>query len=207
MNLLTFLLAALALVLLLWVVWRVVAFPCPSWLAWLLDNPYTQDYQARVISRLDLREGLSVLDAGCGPGRLTVPLARHVGPQGRVLAVDIQPGMISKAKEKVAQAGLANVEFLCAPLGSGQLPRAAFDRALMVTVLGEIPDKPAALREVFESLRPGGFLSVTEVVLDPHYQSFGAIQRMATQAGFRVGERLGRWFSFTVNLERPGGEG
>lgn len=206
MSILTPIAIVIVLVVLSWAVWRLVAFPCPTWLAWLLDNPFTSDYQAKVVSRLGLVEGLSVLDAGCGPGRLTIPIARAVGPGGKVLAVDIQAGMISRAKVRAAQAGLANVDFLCAPLGSGRLPTTTFDRALMVTVLGEIPDKLAALREIYESLKPGGFLSVTEVLPDPHYQSYGTIQRMATQAGFRVGGKLGNRFSFTVNLEKPPGE-
>ena len=206
MSILTPIAIVIVLVVLSWAVWRLVAFPCPTWLAWLLDNPFTSDYQAKVVSRLGLVEGLSVLDAGCGPGRLTIPIARAVGPGGRVLAVDIQAGMISSVMERAAQAGLANVDFLCAPLGSGRLPTTTFDRALMVTVLGEIPDKLAALREIYQSLKPGGFLSVTEVLPDPHYQSYGTIQRMATQAGFRVGGKLGNRFSFTVNLEKPPGE-
>jgi ubiquinone/menaquinone biosynthesis C-methylase UbiE len=104
--------------------------------------------------------------------------------------------MISRAKRRVAEAGLANVEFLCAALGAGRLPEATFDRALMVTVLGEIPDRRAALEEVFKSLRPGGLLSVTEVLPDPHYVSYGELQRLAASAGFRVGTRQGSWLAY-----------
>src|SRR3972149_9277418 len=97
MSILTPIAIVIVLVVLSWAVWRLVAFPCPTWLAWLLDNPFTSDYQAKVVSRLGLVEGLSVLDAGWGPGRRTIPLARAVGSGGRVLAVAIQAGEISRA--------------------------------------------------------------------------------------------------------------
>src|SRR3972149_3954388 len=202
MSILTPIAIVIVLVVLSWAVWRLVAFPCPTWLAWLLDNPFTSDYQAKVVSRLGLVEGLSVLDAGCGPGRLTIPIARAVGPGGRVLAVDIQAGMISRAMERAAQAGLANVDFLCAPLGSGRLPTTTFDRALLVTVLGEIPDKLAALREIYESLKPGGFLSITEVLPDPDYQPRSRVETLTLQAGFQVSNAFGNPLLFTLNVQR-----
>lgn len=187
-----------------WAVWRLVTVPCPSRLAWLLDNPFTSGYQAKVVAQLRLEEGMAVLDAGCGPGRLTIPIAQAIGPAGRVLAVDIQEGMISRVKARTAEAGLSNVEFLVAPLGSGKLPQSAFDRAVMVTVLGEIPDKLAALREIQASLKPGGFLSVTEVLPDPHYRPFAEVRRLAERAGFQVGTKTGGLLTFTVDLEKPG---
>ncbi len=196
-----------AIALVSWLVWRLVsnrrALPCPTALAWLLDNPFTAGYHRAVISRLELSPGLHVLDAGCGPGLLTVQIATAVGPSGRVLALDIQPGMIAKAQARVLQARLSNVDFLVAPLGAGKLPPSHFDRALLVTVLGEIPDKGAALREICSSLRPGGFVSITEVLPDPHYESYRAIIALAGQAGLRLRNNTGNAFMFTANLEKP----
>jgi ubiquinone/menaquinone biosynthesis C-methylase UbiE len=196
-----------ALPLVAWLGWRLISnrrsLPCPTSLAWLLDNPFTTGYHSTVLSRLDLSAGLHVLDAGCGPGLLTTAIAEAVGPQGRVLALDIQPGMIAKAKERAARAGLSNIDYLVAPLGQGRLPHTRFDRALLVTVLGEIPDKVAALREIRSSLKPGGFLSITEVLPDPHYQSPRKIAALADQAGLRFRNRSGNPLIFTVNLERP----
>ena len=61
-------------------------------------------------------------------------------------------------------ANVANVRFVQAGLGEGKLPEAAFDRELLCTVLGEILDREAALAEIFKALKPGGILSVTEVL-------------------------------------------
>jgi len=196
-----------ALLLASWLGWRLISerrtLPCPTSLAWLLDNPFTMGYHSTVISRLELAPGLHVLDAGCGPGHLTTAVAAAVGPEGRVLALDLQPGMIAKAQARAARASLSNIDYLIAPLGAGKLPDSHFDRALLVTVLGEIPNKVAALEEIRSSLKPGGFLSITEVLPDPHYQSMRAIMAAAENAGFHIRNKFGNPFMFTVNLEGP----
>ena len=118
---------------------RVRSMPCPIWLSWLveLDNPFTKTNRAAtIIHHLALEPGMAVLDAGCGPGRLTVPAARQVGPGGSIVAADIQPGMLRRAKDKTDAAGLTNVRFIQTALGEGKLERNKFDRALLVTVLG-----------------------------------------------------------------------
>ena len=72
-----------------------------------------------------------------------------------------------------------------AALGAGHLERDAFDRAFLVTVLGEVPEPERALREIYESLKPGGILSVTEVLPDPDYLPRGRLRRLVEGAGFR----------------------
>lgn len=60
-----------------------------------------------------------------------------------------------------------------------------FDRAWLVTVLGEVPAREAALREVYKALKLGGVLSIAEVIPDPHYQNQSTVRRLAEGAGFR----------------------
>jgi ubiquinone/menaquinone biosynthesis C-methylase UbiE len=187
---------------------RRASVPCPVWLRWLVeaDNPLSGINRASVIvKRLDLQPGMKVLDLGCGPGRLTIPIAKQLGAHGEVVAVDIQGGMLRQAQKKAQAARLTNVQFLQVSAGEGKLPRSQFDRAVLVTVLGEIVDREAALQEVFDSLKPGGFLSVTETVLDPHFQTRGAVLRLARTAGFVEKAFYGSRFSFTLNLEKTVG--
>src|SRR5262245_34418942 len=127
---------------LIFVGWRLVSrrhtLPCPVWLRWFveLDNPFTKTNRAAyIVERLAVEPGMTVLDAGCGPGRLALPLARQVGSQGAVCAMDIQAGMLARTREKIETAGLSNVEYLQAGLGDGKLPADRFDRAVLVTVL------------------------------------------------------------------------
>ena len=145
-----------ALVILVTVLWRIASrrhsLPCPVWLSWLveLDNPFAKVHRSDVIiEHLDLQPGMTVLDIGCGPGRLTIPVAKQVGQQGQVVAIDIQPGMLRRAQDKAKAANLTNIRFQEAAVGEGKLEHNQSDRALLVTVLGEIPDRPAALKRNF----------------------------------------------------------
>ena len=193
-------------------IWRLASrhqsLPCPVWLRWLveLDNPFTKTNRAAVIaSHLELQPGMTVLDAGCGPGRLAVPVAQLVGKAGKVVAVDIQPGMLKRAVQKARNANVTNIEFVQAGLGEGKLEANRFDRALLVTVLGEVPDREAALKEIYAALKPGGILSVTEIIFDPHFQGRNTVTRIAEAAGFRVQAFFGNRLAYTLNLEKPSG--
>jgi len=198
-----------AAVLLGTVAWRLASrhtVPCPVWLRWLveLENPFTRTARSTVIiQHLDLLPGMAVLDAGCGPGRVTLPLARQLGEQGEMVAMDIQAGMIQRAQDRARAEGLKNIRFLRAGLGEGKLGRNQFDRAVLVSVLGEIPDREAALREIFGALKPGGILSVTETIFDPHFQRRATVAKLAVEIGFRQKDFYGNRVAFTLNLEKP----
>jgi SAM-dependent methyltransferase len=123
------------LVVLVGVVWRFASrrhsMPCPAWLRWLveLDNPFTRISRAAVIvEHLDLRPGIAVVDVGCGPGRVTIPLAKQVGERGEVVAMDIQAGMLQRAQQKARAANLGNIRFLLAGAGEGRLEKDFYGR-------------------------------------------------------------------------------
>lgn len=180
-------------------VWRRASrrhsLPCPAWLRWFveLDNPFTRTTRATVIiEHLDVR-----------PGRVALPLARQVGPQGEVVAMDIQPGMLQRVRDRLRDENGSHLRLVLAGLGEGKLDRDCFDRAVLVTVLGEIPDREAAMKELFDTLKPGGILSVTETVFDPHYQPRGTVTRLAMQCGFHEHAYFGNCLAFTLNLQKP----
>ncbi len=205
------LIGAVALILALTaVVWRFSSrrhsLPCPVWLRWMveLDNPLARTNRAAfIVDTLSLAPGMTALDAGCGPGRLTLPLAKRVGPEGTVTAVDLQPGMLERVRVKAKAAGLGNIKLVQAGLGEGQLPRGHFERAGLVTVLGEIPDRDAALAELYAALKPGGILAVAEIVFDPHFQTKKTVTRLAAAAGFRERAFWGNRMAYVLHLEKP----
>jgi ubiquinone/menaquinone biosynthesis C-methylase UbiE len=176
------------------------------WLRWLveLDNPFTKTNRAHVIiEHLGVVPGMYVLDVGCGPGRLTIPLAKAVGENGCVVAIDVQAGMLKRAREKAEGAKLTNIRFVHTAIGQGTLERGRADRAVLVTVLGEIPNREAALTEIFAALKPGGILSVTEVIFDPHFQRQETVRQLASAVGFRHKALFGNRFAYTMHLEKP----
>ena len=190
--------------------WRVASrrrqLPCPSWLGWLLSNPYTSAVagSAVVLDRLDLSPGMRVLDAGSGPGRLTIPAAERVGPTGEVVALDMQEAMLRRVRMAAAERGLTNVRTVEGTIEDGLTAALGdFDRALLVTVLGEVPDRTGAMRALHAALRPGALLSVTEMLPDPHYQSRHTVRRLAETAGFVFDRTYGTWLAFTMNFKKP----
>ena len=178
------------------------SLPCPTWLAGMLENPWMDRLigTQTTLDRLGLRPGQRVLEVGPGPGRLLIPAARRVSSGGQAVGLDIQPGMIERLKARAAQAGVSNLTTI---LGDATQPNVApeyFDVVYLCTVLGEIPDRVAALRQCHKALKPGGLLSITEIFPDPHYQSRAMVRRLAESAGFRLKEMHGPWYFFTANF-------
>jgi len=189
--------------------WRWISrrrqLPCPTWLSWMLEGTWVDKLfkTSLTLDRLDLQPGQRVLEIGPGPGRLLIPAARRVLPGGDVTGLDLQPGMIRRLKERAAKAGVTN---LTAMLGDATLtPLRAhhYDRVCLCTVLGEIPDREAILRQSFAALKPKGILSITEVFPDPHYQPREAVNRLATAAGFCFQATYGPWYFYTTNFVKP----
>jgi ubiquinone/menaquinone biosynthesis C-methylase UbiE len=199
---------AAGLIILAGVVWRRVstrrAAPCPAWLVPLLENPYVEALaSARIlIDRAAVEPAMRVLDVGSGPGRLTLPLAEQVGTEGTVVALDIQPQMLDRLQQRLEDRGLGNVQTMLGGVGQGDLEADDFDRAFLVTVLGEIVEKEKAMEEIHAALKRGGLLSVTEVFPDPHYQSRKRVRELAEAAGFRLQAQFGTWLAFTLNFRK-----
>lgn len=210
LNIVYYILLVFAVLISLGVIWHFASerwqLPCPAWLGWMVeaDNPFTKiNRSAHIIDQLELQEGMNVLDAGCGPGRVSIPLAKKVGPQGSVTALDIQNEMLNRVREKAEKQGIKNISYINAGLGSGVLKDNAYDRATLVTVIGEIPDQKKALQEIFTVLKPGGLLSITETLFDPHYQRINKILDLAESVGFKKKNIVSDRFSYNLIIQKP----
>ena len=176
--------------------------PCPYALAWLVNNPVRRWYMRATLDRAGVQPGERVLELGPGPGAFTVEAARRTEPGGRLVAVDIQPRMIAAVEKRVGEAGLTNVETYVASAYELPLEDGSVDRAFLVTVLPEIPDRGRALAELRRVLKPGGVLSITEEFLDPDYPLARTTIDWAQAAGFELAERHGNWWIYTLNFHK-----
>jgi SAM-dependent methyltransferase len=177
--------------------------PCPYALAWLVDSPLRRRYMAQVLDRIGIQPDERVLELGPGPGAFSVGAALRAEPGGALVAVDIQPRMIAAVEKKAREAGVTNVETHVASAYDLPLEDGSVDRAFLVTVLPEIPDRHRALLELHRVLKPGGVLSITEEFLDPDYPLARTVVRWAGEAGFELAERHGNRFVYTLNFRKP----
>jgi len=122
-----------------------------------LEDPGRDAYQKphEVLQALGLRAGEVVADIGAGSGYFTTRLAHHVGPTGRVYAVDISPDMIQHLHRRVRDLGLLNVSPILAPPDDPLLPEPV-DRFVIVDVWHHVEDQAGYLAKIAERLKPGG---------------------------------------------------
>lgn len=110
-----------------------------------------------------LRPGMRLLDCGCGPGSITVGLARIVAP-GTVVGIDIEPKQIERARGR-ADAGTVSLHFQTGNIYDLPFPDASFDAAFAHNVLEHLSDPLKALKEMRRVLKPGGVIGVR----DPYF--------------------------------------
>lgn len=93
--------------------------PCSTRLIWFLETPYTEAFASSktILDRLDLTPGMRVLDVGAGPGCLSIPVVKRVGPQGEVVSLDIQPGMLHKLQTTADTEGISNIKTIQQAVG------------------------------------------------------------------------------------------
>ena len=154
---------------------------------------------ARLLAVLEPAEGERVLEVGPGTGHYTLPVARRVA---RLDAFDLQPEMLREVSRRADAAGIGTIVGRQGDARSLPYEDATFDAVFMVTVLGEVPDRAAALREVRRVLRPGGRAVFGEIVVDPHVVMSGALRRECEDAGLRWVERRGSALAFFARVER-----
>jgi ubiquinone/menaquinone biosynthesis C-methylase UbiE len=130
-----------------------------------LDDPKRDAYQKphEVMEALAVKEGEVIADIGSGSGYFTLRLAKHVGPSGRVYAVDVSPDMIRHLNTRVRDAGLTNVSTILAPPDDPLVPQLV-DRFLIVDVWHHIDDQAGYLAKMKKRRKPGGHV----IMIDFH---------------------------------------
>jgi len=160
---------------------------CPQHLAFFLDNWMRRlIHPPRKLLGAYINPGDTVLDVGCGPGFFTIEMARMVGPQGRVIAADLQQGMLDRVRRKAEKHRVAErIEYhRCAADRVGFAGRVDF--ILAYYMLHETPDPRGFLNEAAGMLNPGGRILVVEPKMHVSAREFAETVAEGEGAGLTV---------------------
>ncbi len=175
-------------------------YPMPHQFAAALDHPLRLRYRNPVETLGDIGfvAGMTVLDMGCGTGTFTLEMARMVGPDGTVHAVDLQEPLLQRAAARVERAVIpATVHFHHSGAHTLPLERSTVDLAVVIATLAEIPNAALALSELRRVIKPSGRLAISEELPDPAYVLPQVTRRRAEAAGFSFIRQLGTPFCYT----------
>lgn len=153
-----------------------------------------EENPAKLLKSLKLKPGQVVCDFGCGNGYHTLQLAKRVGPQGQVYAIDIQQQMLDLLDERASPRGLDNIKPVLATAEDPGMPPATFDLVLMVDVYHELSHPPEVLATVRKSLKPEGRLVLVEFreedpdvpILPLHKMSQAQVLKELPPNGFKL---------------------
>ncbi len=136
-----------------------------------------------------VKEGMTVLDIGCGPGFFSVEAARMVGKSGKVIAVDLQEGMLEILKKKIQEKGIQNriVLHKCQENRIGISQKV--DCALAFYIIHEVPDQENLLKELKSTLKADGILYIIEPRLHVSRKAFEETVKKAEKMGFKPLDR------------------
>jgi ubiquinone/menaquinone biosynthesis C-methylase UbiE len=181
--------------------WRKNPSACPYGQRFWVEAPHPIITRERLRSVLRPEPGERLLEIGVGTGYYSLDMAEWVAPAGRLELFDLQQEFLDHVMGAAGERGLANLVPTRGDATALPFEDASVDAVVLTAVLGEIPDREAALAEVRRVLKPGGRLVVGELFGDPHFTTAASLQRLGDGARLRWAERSGNWFGYFARLE------
>ena len=183
---------------------RFIHFPIPAFFARFINNPIRRRIQppAKVVDWIGIQEGMHILEIGLGPGTFTIEAAKRVGEKGKVLAIDIQPAVVSRLNHRLQRDNITNIVTRVASAYELPSPNNTFDRVFMIAVLAEIPDRKKALLEIRRVLKDGGLLAIGEFLFDPDYPRRKTVINWCQDAGFELVSQYRGFLHYVLTFKK-----
>ncbi len=190
--------AAATLAAALW--WRKNPSACPYGQRFWVDAPHPFITRDRLREVLRPQPGERLLELGVGTGYYSCDLAEGVEPAGTLELFDLQQEFLDHVMRAATERNLTNLVPTQGDATDLPYEDASIDAAILTAVLGEIPDREAALREIRRVLKPTGRLIVGELFGDPHFTSRKSLKKLGTEAGLELAEVSGPSFGYFAQL-------
>jgi ubiquinone/menaquinone biosynthesis C-methylase UbiE len=152
-----------------------IAFRMMTWFTKVED---LFQHPADLLKKAPLKEGMTVVDYACGPGRYTIPVAKIIRPSGTVYAVDNQPLAIDIIKKKAAANSLSNVKPVLVDSFATGIPSSSADVVLLIDAISLISDRASLFKEIHRLLKPDGFL-----FMDSSHMSISLAKQIVEKTG------------------------
>ena len=176
---------------------------CPWWFAYTFDNPVRRLlHKPEGVLGPYVKEGMMVVDVGCGLGHFSLGMARLVGPKGRVISVDLQQKMLDRVGRRAVKAGVNDRVSLrlCTPGDIGVAEQVDF--VLTSWMMHEVPDQKRMFEQIRSMLKDDGRWLLTEPRLHVSLNSFERTVSTAVDCGFTVSTRPSLVMSYAALLKK-----
>lgn len=175
---------------------------CPWWFAYTFDNPVRRLlHSPEKVLGTYVKEGMTVVDIGCGIGHFSIGMARLVGSNGRVISIDLQQKMLDRVKRRAVRAGVDERISLRLCIAGDIGIKEQVDFVLVFWMAHEVPDAGAMFGQIHSILKDGGKLFLCEPRLHTTLDRFDKILAEAVVSGFSVLEKPSVVMSYAALLE------
>ena len=178
---------------------------CPVWMAYTFDNTLRKlIHNPKKIFKEYIKEGMSVMDLGCGLGFFSIGLAKMVGEKGQVISVDLQKGMLDRLMKRAKKVGIDNIieTHKCSENKIGIEDK--LDFALAFWMIHETPDALDFLKQIHSLLKPDGILFLSDPKMHVSKECFDKTIAGAQNIGFQIINKPGIIMSRTAVLSKKG---
>jgi ubiquinone/menaquinone biosynthesis C-methylase UbiE len=180
--------------------WRKNPSACPYGQRFWVEAPHPFITRDRLREVLRPQPGERLLELGVGTGYYSCELAEWIAPDGTLELFDLQQKFLDHTIQAATDRGLTNLVPTQGDATNLPYEDASIDGVILTVVLGEIPDRAAALQEIHRVLKPTGRLVVGELFGDPHFTSRGSLEQLGADAGLNLVEVSGPPFGFFARL-------
>lgn len=176
---------------------------CPVWMAYTFDNSLRKlIHNPKKMFKEYVREGMTVMDIGCGLGCFSIGLAKMVGKKGKVYSVDLQKGMLDRLRKRAKRAGIVDIiethQCYADEIGIEE----KLDFALAFWMIHETPNAHDFLKQIHSLLKPGGILYIAEPKKHVSQTSINDLATFAEDIVYQVIEKPKVSMSYVLVLKR-----